>query len=1047
MHHARHFSSIIHVTLAIVLTAATAGAQTFTGSIAGTVRDPGDLVLPGVTVTSTNVNIGQARTAVSGANGEFIFPGLQPGEYQVDAELAGFTKKSITSITVQVNQRVEVPIRLEVGQVTETVSVVGGVTLVDTTATVGQVIEERRVVDLPLNGRDFVQLATLSAGIENRQTTRGLLSTNGTRGNGLGFLFDGVDGNDANAVFLSLTPSIEAIQEFKIQTSTYSAEFGRNAGAQINLVTKAGTNDLHGSAFYFMRDESLDAKNYFDPPNDPIPPFSRNQFGFVVNGPVRRNRTFFLGNYEGTRQNKALTALATVPTLAERNGDFSRTVNPATGALIVITDPQTGLPFPGNLIPSNRIDSTGQKVAALYPEPNRAGTQNFVSTPLQTFDADLLTVRVDHTFSSKDMFFARYFLSDSMEFNPFGRVANAGGTNVPGFVVSIPSRGQNLALNWTRVMSPRLLLEARFGFHRYNTGRYQDNSVDGVAELGIVGLPNEPIDHGYPLFTITGYTTVGDRNDLPQGRPQNTYHYFANLTYHTGGHDIRTGFEARRLGEDLFANTSIRGGFTFNPTFTGYALADVLLGLPTQATLTTPGLIANWRDTSYGIYVQDDWKLTSRLTVNLGLRYDYFTPVIDVYDRRAIFDFSDNTIKQVGTNGIPRAGYLPDRNNFAPRFGFAYLPLGGTRLVTRGGYGIFYDKENWNTHAGLNSQPLFRTSRQYQRPGSISQAFSGAGTVPVPNASAWQMDFQDAYYHQWNLFVEGEPIMDLTVGVGYVGSKGGSLPLMRDANQPTSGTGAVQARRPIQQYGSINMVSSGTSSVYHSLQARAERRFSRGLSFLMSYTLARSIDTVPIYGGSAPDANNIEAAKGLADTDSRHRFSASFTYELPFGPGRPYLADASGLKGALLGGWQINGIVSLATGVPFTPFVSQDIAGTGRPGSQWPDRTCSGELDNPTPERWFDASCFKAAAPGTFGNGGRNTLVGPGRANVDLSIFKQFGIRADHRLQFRLEVFNAFNRANFAQPNATVDAPLTVGRISSTATDSRQVQLALKYLF
>ena len=476
MHHARHIISIILVTLAVVLTATTGRAQTFTGSIAGTVKDPGDLVLPGVTVTTTNVNTGQVRTVVSGSGGEFIFPGLQPGEYQVDAELAGFTKKSMTSITVQVNQRVEVPIRLEVGQVTETVSVVGGVTLVDTTATVGQVIEERRVVDLPLNGRDFVQLATLSAGIENRQTTRGLLSTNGTRGNGLGFLFDGVDGNDANAIFLSLTPSIEAIQEFKIQTSTYSAEFGRNAGAQINLVTKAGTNDLHGSAFYFMRDESLDAKNYFDPPNDPIPPFSRNQFGFVVNGPVRRNRTFFLGNYEGTRQNKALTALATVPTLAERNGDFSRTVNPATGALIAITDPQTGLPFPGNLIPSNRIDSTGRKVAALYPEPNRAGTQNFVSTPPQTFDADLLTVRVDHTFSSKDMFFARYFLSDSMEFNPFGRVANAGGTNVPGFVVSIPSRGQNLALNWTRVMSPRLLLEARFGFHRYNTGRYQDNS-------------------------------------------------------------------------------------------------------------------------------------------------------------------------------------------------------------------------------------------------------------------------------------------------------------------------------------------------------------------------------------------------------------------------------------------------------------------------------------------------------------------------------------------------------------------------------------------
>jgi hypothetical protein len=1045
---ARHFTIPIVVTLSLILMATGAATQTFTGSIAGTVKDPGDLVLPGVTVTTTNVNTGQVRTVVSGSGGEFIFPGLQPGEYHVDAELSGFTKKSISGITVQVNQRVEVPVRLEVGQVSETINVIGGATLVETTsATVGQVIEQRRVVDLPLNGRDFVQLATLSAGVENRQTTRGLLSTNGTRGNGVGFLFDGVDGNDANAIFLSLTPSIEAIQEFKIQTSTYSAEFGRNAGAQINLVTKAGTNDFHGSAFYFLRDESLDAKNYFDPPTDEIPPFSRDQFGFVFSGPVRRNKTFFLGNYEGTRQNKALTALATVPTLAERNGDFSRTVDPVSGAQIVVRDPNTGLPFPNNIIPSARIDATGRQVAALYPEPNRLSAQNFVSSPEQTFVADLLTLRVDHTVSVKDMFFARYFLSDSLEYNPFGRVAGGGGTNVPGFGVEIPSRGQNLALNWTRVITPRLLLEARFGYHRYDTGRYQDNTVNGAAELGIEGVSDAEIDQGYPLFTITGYTTVGDRNDLPQGRPQNTYHYFANLTYNTGGHDVRTGFEVRQLGEDLFANTGVRGGFTFNPTFTGYGLGDVLLGLPTIATLTTPGLLANWRDTSLGLFVQDDWKVSEKLTVNLGLRYDYFTPLVDKFDRRAIFDFADNGIKQVGQNGIPRAGYLPDRNNFAPRIGFAFLPRGGTRFVTRGGYGLFYDKENWNTHQGLNNQPLFRTSRQYQRPGSIAKAFTASSTVPLPNVNAMQMDFRDAYYHQWNVFVEGEPITNFTVGVGYVGSKGLDLPLTRDINQPTPGTGAVQARRPIAQYATVAMVSSGTNSIYHSLQARAERRFSKGLSFLTSYTLSKSVDTVPIYGGSAPDATNIDAARGPADTDSRHRFSASFNYELPFGQGQAFLSDATGLSAALLGGWQVNGIVVLAAGVPFTPFVSQDIAGTGRPGSQWPDRTCSGELDDPRPERWFDASCFRPAAPGTFGNGGRNTLVGPGRANVDLSVFKQFTIRADDRLQFRLEIFNLFNHANFAQPNATVDAPLTVGRISATATDSRQVQLALKYLF
>jgi outer membrane receptor protein involved in Fe transport len=1022
-------------------------AQTFTGAISGSVKDSSDSVVPGATVTVTNTRTGQSRTAVSGAQGEFIFPALQPGEYQLDAELSGFSKKSLTGVILTVNQRLEVPIRLEVGQLSDTVSVVAEAVLVNTTdPTVGQVIEEKRVVDLPLNGRDFVQLATLSAGVETRQTTRGLLATNGTRGNSLSFLFDGVDGNDANAIFLSLTPSIEAIQEFKIQTSTYSAEFGRNAGAQINLITKSGTNSFRGAAFEFLRDAALDAKNYFDPVDQPIPPFTRNQFGGVLGGPVRRNQLFFLVNYEGTRMDKSLTALATVPTAAERMGDFSRTLNPATGALIVVRDPVTGLPFPGNVIPPDRLDPTGSRVAALYPVPNRTGTQNFVSSPSQEFNADLLTIRIDHALSSRDTVFGRYFRSDSEEFNPFGRVAGAGGTNVPGFAARIPSVGQNLALNWTRILSSKLLLEARFGLHRYNTGRFQDQSADRVRELGIQGGHDAARDYGYPLFQITGYTAVGDRNDLPQERPQNTFHYFTNLTYNTGGHNVRTGFEVRYLQEDLYADLNVRGSYTFNPTFTGYGLADLLLGLPTTVTSTVPGLEANWRDTTYGVYLQDDWKVTPRLTLNLGLRYDYFTPITDTQDRRAIFDFADNTIKVVGTNGIPRSGYQADRNNVAPRVGFAFLPFGTSRLVTRGGYGIFYDKENWNSHAGLNNQPMFRSSLQYNRPGSISQAFVGTANVPLPNVNAMQPDFRDAYYQQWNVFVEGELLQNTAIGVGYVGSKGANLPTQIDFNQPLPGVGNPQARRPIPQYAAINYLHSGSSSMFHSLQTRLERRFRGGFAFLTTYTLSKATDDAPLYGGSAPDATNTEAARGPANTDSRHRLSASFIYELPLGPGKRFLSNANTLTTALLGGWQVNGIVALASGVPFTPTVSQDVAGTARPNSQWPDRLCDGKVDNPTAERWFDASCFAVPAPATFGNAGRNILVGPGLTNVDFSVFKSFRMVADHQLQFRMEVFNLFNHVNLGQPNATIDAPLTVGRIS-TATDARQIQLALKYTF
>jgi outer membrane receptor protein involved in Fe transport len=593
------------------------------------------------------------------------------------------------------------------------------------------------------------------------------------------------------------------------------------------------------------------------------------------------------------------------------------------------------------------------------------------------------------------------------------------------------------------------VLEARFGLNNYTTGRFQyQTSVDRVAALGIQGgLGSVPRDWGYPLFQIAGYARVGDRSDVPQDRSQKTHHYFANLTYDRGGHNLRTGFEARRLREDMYVDGSIRGTFTFSTTFTGYGLGDLLLGLPTSVSVTSPGLEAAFRDTSYGAYVQDDWRATPKLTVNLGLRYDFWTPVVDAYNRRAIFDFGDNTIKRVGTNGIPLAGYNPDRNNVGPRLGFAFMPFGSTRFVTRSGYGIFYDKENWNSHTGLNSQPLFRSSKQFDRPGSISQVVTGATTVPLPSVNAMQADFRDASYQQWNAFVEGEPVDATIVAVGYVGSKGANLPNSIDKNQPTPGTGNAQARRPVPQYAAITYLYSGSTSIYHSLQTRVERRFRQGASFLVSYTLAKATDDPALYGGSAPDARHPEVARGPANTDSRHRFSGSFMYELPFGPGKPLLSNISGVSAALLGGWQVNGIVTMASGVPFTPVVSQDVAGTAQTNSQWPNRVCDGTLANPTFERWFDASCFVPAPLGTFGTAGRNILVGPGLSTVDVSVFKMFTVRPGRRIQLRAEIFNLFNRVNLGQPNATIDAPLTVGRISTTQTDSRQVQLAIKYTF
>ncbi|MBI1356151.1 MAG: TonB-dependent receptor plug domain-containing protein [Acidobacteria bacterium] len=1031
------------VATAWLLAAVAANAQSFTSRLDGTVTDPSGAAVPGVQVTLQNANTGQVRTEETNENGFYRFSALGPGTYDVTVESPGFQQKRTSGIVVQVNQTVQIDIQLVLGDVTETVEVTGSAPLVNTSdPSVAQVIGTKSIEDLPLNGRDFLSLAMLTAGVEQRKTSRGKLSVNGTRGNGLGYLFDGVDANDANAIFQSLTPSLEAIQEFSIQTSNYSAEFGRNAGGQINLVTKSGTNELHGTLFHFLRNAKLDAKNYFVPHGDPNPPFKRNQFGGVLSGPIIKNKLFYLGNYEGFRIRQGITALATVPTAAERVGDFSQTFNANTGALIVVKDPATGQAFANNMIPTQRLDPTGLKILELYPLPNRSGAQNFVSSPSSSFDQDAYTGRVDYQATEKDSLFGRYFATKSNETNPFGRVNGAGGTNVPGFPVIIPVLAQNVSLNWTRILSPSTVMELRSGYHRYYTGRTQDTSRNLLESLGIEG-PFEPaeINDGSPLISITGLTTLGDRGELPQIRPQNTYHFWGSVSHTVGRHSLKMGAELRALQENLILASTVRGNFVFNNTYTGYAPADVLTGLPTRVSYTSNSYITGMRDKQIGGYFQDDWKVSQKLTVNLGLRYDFFHPVYDRYDHRANIDFTTAELVRVGENGLSRAGYNKDLNNFAPRLGFAYTPFGDAHTVVRGGYGVFYDKENFNTHINLFQQPLFATSLTFNNPGSISRAVLTTPQTSTGSANAQEPDFKDAYYQHWNLMVEKDIAKDTMISVGYVGSKGARLPGRIDLNAAYPGTtGSVQSRRPLSQYTGLNYTYSGMASIYHSLQVRAEKRFTERFSFLGNYTWSRAIDDGPLYGNAVQNDRNTRAERGLSSTHSPHRLVGSFIYELPL------LTNSSTPLRMALGGWQVNGILSALSGTPYNPTVTADIAGIGRAG-QRPDRLGDGKIDNWDPERYFDASAFTPAARGTFGNSGRNILLGPGLRNVDFSLFKNFLFKESHQIQFRAEFFNLTNTPNFDLPATAVDAANTVGRISSTLAANRQIQFGLKYIF
>ncbi|MDX1984934.1 MAG: carboxypeptidase regulatory-like domain-containing protein [Bryobacteraceae bacterium] len=1022
-------------------------AQTVRGSIVGSVTDASGSPVAGVPVKATEIDTGKRRGATADSQGQFTIGQLAPGSYRIEVEREGF-RKHVQLLTLQVNQELRLAIALAPGSRSEAVEVTASRELLRTeTAAMGAVIETRQILGLPLDGRNFFELSLLSPGaVPAAQGSAGsvrgdfAMHLNGSREDGNLFLLDGVYNGDPKLNGFAVNPPVDGIREFEVLASTYDASFGRNAGSQVNVVLKSGTNAIHGTAYHFFRNASLDARNYFAPAGEPKPAYQRNQFGFSLGGPVVRNRTFFFMDYEGRRVREGFTRLTRVPTLAERNGDFSSSARPPL-------NPFTQQPFPGNQIPAAFQHPIGRAIANLYPLPNRSDpVQNFVSSPAQRERSDQFDVRLDHALRNSDLSF-RYSFTDRDLYEPF---AGPSFSQVPDFGNNVPRRAQNVMLSETRAFRPTLLNEVRLGFNRVANGVFPElNSNNINRAVGLPDLSSNARDLGLSFLTITGFSPLGHEFNNPQQGVTNTYQIIDQLTWTSGRHLLKFGGDIRKLEQNAYRDVQSRGFLQFLGFITGNPMSDLLLGVPTVtggATLDNP---QHLRSESYNLFLNDTVRLKPNLTLSLGMRYEFNSAPVDPLDRANVFDSATGGLLQVGTGGVPRSGYFSDRNNFAPRIGLAWTPA-NSGFVIRTGYGFYYDQSALAPSEGLYfNAPYFNLRLFFFRPDfplAVQNPFPANYPVPIPaSAFSFQRDLKTPYVQQWNVSVQRHLGRSRVLEVGYVGSKGTHLLSARDVNQPRPSAAEFNLR-PLPQYDDITQLESRANSNYHSLQIRFQQRMSAGLSMLSAYTYGKSIDDASAFFPSAGDPNfpqdshNTRLERARSNFDIRQRFSAGYSYDLPFG------------KGKLRGGWQTHGILTLQTGRPFTVALLPefDNSNTGRSNlgfgaNDRPDVLSNPALSGRTAERWFDTRAFAPSPRGTFGNAGRNILDGPGLASLNFSLLKNVAFAERATLQFRFETFNLLDRVNFDLPDIFLGSP-SFGRIQS-AQNARRIQFGLKLLF
>jgi hypothetical protein len=1096
------------VCLAIVLTGVNVFAQQITGSIRGTVTDPSGAVVEGAAVSARQAETGLMRSTTTDHGGAYVLLELPVGHYQVQVEAKTFHKYVQQGITLNVNETATVPVRLTVGAEDEKVEVTADAELIQATVTsLGTVVSEREVLDLPLNGRNFTQLGLLQPGVV--PLTPGLAeaggslrasqayAVNGQRPESNNFLIDGANNfNGVDGGFV-LKPPVDAVTEFRILTHNANAEFGNSLGSTTNIITRSGTNQIHGAAWEFLRNDVFDATNYFASTTEPL---KQNQFGVSLGGPIRKDKTFLFGFFEGFRNRQGKTTSATVPSVAQRSGDFSA-LCPEGFSGGFCNNPNHQLfnvfmnePYPNNQFPEAFMNPLSLGLLDFFPLPN-AGTNVFTSTQIVRQDSNQFGLRLDHYLTPSDVLNFRYMFSDGSQFNPIP----VSGAGVPGFPVGEEQRAQNFVVQETHTFSPAMIGVLRFSYLR-NKFLYGERTNHTTPEsLGFQYQSSLDLAVGPPYMQLGGYTTIGDPITGPRNSYENAFDYSGSLSWVHGNHELKFGGGYQHLGINVLQGIATNGFFVFAPfPVVPDAFASFLFGQPVFFLQGRGDFARGIRGNSLNGYAQDTYKATQRLTLNFGVRYELPFPYTEIHNRQTLFIPGRQStvipdapagLLYPGDEGVPAGLIQTFKKGFAPRFGVAWDPTGSAKWLITSAYGVFYEPyytgQGGPLQSPISAPPYLQTEQisvpNFSDPYNGNPPVNGQFATPLTNLTL-DANLHLPYAQDWDVNVQRSFGSDLLLTVGYVGTKGTKLPRFIEGNPAIYTPGVSTTDNADQRrlysgctladppntcaFSSTGLIAGIANSSYHALEASLKKRFSHGLSFLASYTYSKAIDDAssfnmtgsaakPVAGENdlAQNPFNLAAERGPSLFDARHRLVFSYQWALPF------LRGSHGFAHAAFGDWQLNGIGTLMSGTPFTVFDSTDVSVQGGApeitgfSANRPDHV-SGQDPNAGPRttsEWLNRSAFAQVIPDPnspvqqFGTAGRNIALGPRYSNWDFSVFKNFPVTESKEFQFRAEFFNILNHTNFRLPDSDINSP-TFNTIQD-ARDPRVIQLALKFLF